>query len=400
MKSTRGLIFSLAVIASPAYAVTPQVWTTNIDSATYGATGTISFNDWGYKGPTGVGASDFQVGSGFNASNLGQVQHVVTKGASTKDAYGSATTSVDWNTPDAGHTIYADNDIIYETPYTNANMDGNVNFYKWGYSTPAGSTFNNMQIDQTGNYHIAKNDMHFGYYDVFMYRDKTGANPDQVIDQSINFQPYAISDAKGWCGSVLTSNPNGLAQMAGQVTFDFAFDAFLGNDPAGNPLGSGTTQIVPGFVMRSYGDYTIDVTSGTDNQHFTGSAVINNTNPATGLVDANYQNQVSFLGGGVVPVAVWVLNEGTADVQVVAAGTPGATQHFNAFGGYAFLLRADANRTLEWISPTGHSAYTATDAAAYTSIGMTAPVPVPAAVWLLGSGLVGLAGVVRRKEKI
>ena len=41
--------------------------------------GSITFNDWGYKGPTGVGANDFKVGSGFDAGKLGQIQSVVTK---------------------------------------------------------------------------------------------------------------------------------------------------------------------------------------------------------------------------------------------------------------------------------------------------------------------------------
>jgi hypothetical protein len=39
-------------------------------------------------------------------------------------------------------------------------------------------------------------------------------------------------------------------------------------------------------------------------------------------------------------------------------------------------------------------------AGGYYSVAMSAhPVPVPAAVWLLGSGLIGLVGVARRKEQ-
>ena len=84
MKCKLTLLASV-LLASPVFAAT---FTTTIDNATYGgSTGTITFNDWGYTGPTvggyTVGANDFQVGSGFDAgignSNIGQVQHVITQ---------------------------------------------------------------------------------------------------------------------------------------------------------------------------------------------------------------------------------------------------------------------------------------------------------------------------------
>jgi hypothetical protein len=91
-----------------------------------------------------------------------------------------------------------------------------------------------------------------------------------------------------------------------------------------------------------------------------------------------------------VPEGAWILDnglnpDGTKDVTIVEETTPGAVFHSNAFAGYAFLLRADAERTLELISPEGHSIYVE-----------TAVVPVPAAVWLFASGLLGLIGVSRR----
>lgn len=389
MRKSRIAIAVMALMAGAAQAATPTVWTTTFTNVG-GASGYIKFNDWGYTGPNGVGANDYQVGTGFDSSNIGQVQHVVTNGP-------------DWKTTDPGYNIQADLYGAYPPDYSvsdlpNASMDSGVNFYKWGYTTVAGSTFNNMQIDKAGNYHIARDDMAFQYYDTFAYHDTTGDNPDATYDTNINFQPYAISDAKGWCGSVLTSNPNGLAEMAGQVTFDFAFDAFLDNDPATGGIGEGINiQIVPNFVMRSYGSYELHWSDGTDTLDYAGSAVMNNTNPLTGLLDPAYQNKVSFLGAGVVPLGVWINLDNSSSGYSVAStqganGTTdgqgredGAVWHFNSFGGYAFLMRADGTRTLEWISPTGHSAY------------VTTTVPVPAAAWLLGSGLIGLAGAVRRR---
>lgn len=362
-------LLASALFATPAFAAT---FTTTIDAATYGAVGTITFDDHGYTGPTGVGANDFQVGTGFNAASIGQRQNVVTK-------------DPDWKTADPAHTVYGD---FTNTPVlSNANMDGSVNFYKWGYTTVGGSTFNNMTIDTAGNYHVAKNDMNFQYYDVFRYNN--GVDPVQTYDTKINFQPYAVSDATGWCGSVLTSSPDSLERMAGQVKFDFAFDVYFEFVPGTTPTYS-STQIIPDFVMRSYGSYVVDVTTNGglgDNQHYIGSAVENNTNPETGLLDPAWQNQVSFDGAGVIPLGAWVLNDGTANVQVVAAGTPGATWHANSFAGYAFLLRADGTRTLTYVNPAGFSDYAA-----------AVPEPETYAMMLIGAGLVGGMAIRRRRQ--
>jgi hypothetical protein len=384
-------LLAAALCASPAFASAATTWdaalgawVTGIDAATYGSTGTITFDDHGYIGPDGVGANDFQVGSGFDASRIGQKQNVVTK-------------NPDWLTSDPTHDVYGD----FGGPYQpGANMDATVNFFAWAYTTVAGSTFNNMTIDKAGNYFVAKSDMQFMFYDTFQYNNGTNVSS---YDTVVNFQPYAISDARGWCGSVLTTDPNSLQRMAGQVTFDFAFDAYLWDDvplsEGGNGSGGPMTQIVPDFVMRSYGSYVVDVTtSGGYTQHFEGSAVENNTNPVTGELDPAFQNQVSFLGAGVVPDGVWVFNKGTANVTVAdvqgAKGaldgetrSDGAVWHKNSFGGYAFLLRADGTRELFYVNPTGHSDYVA-----------TVPEPETYAMMLVGAGLVGGMAARRRRQ--
>lgn len=377
-------LLATALLATPAFAATD--WVTTIDAGTYaGATGSITFNDWGYTGPTGVGAMDFQVGSGFDAARIGQIQSVVTTGP-------------DLQTSDPAIASFKQDKFNAPT-YTNASMDSQVNFYRWAYTTVAGSTFNNMQIDKAGNYHVARTDMNFQFYDTFQYHDVTGVNPDSTYDTNYNFKPYAISDAQGWCGSVLNSNPNSLAQMAGQVTFDFAFDVYGADGGPAAWGGSGSTgfdtQVIPAFVMRSYGDYTVNVTAPNGQaQSFSGSAVMNNTNPLTGELDPAFQNQVSFLGAGVIPDTVWILDhgmnpDGTRNIEIVDAATEGAILHANSFGGYAFLLRADAERTLEFISPTGHSDYVPT----------IVPEPETYAMLLAGLALVGAAARKRNAQR-
>ena len=151
--------------------------------------------------------------------------------------------------------------------------------------------------------------------------------------------------------------------------------------------------------MRSYGSYVVDVTTdGNVNQYFVGSAVENNTNPETGELDPAWQNQVSFLGAGVIPKGVWVFGDGTAEVTVAedqgAAGSvngqtrsDGATWHANSFAGYAFLLRADGTRTLTYVNPEGFSDY------------VSAPIPEPEtyAMMLVGLGLV--SGMAARRKR-
>lgn len=305
-------------------------------------------------------------------------------------------------------------------------MDSQVNFFTWGYTTTAGSTFNNMNIDKAGNYFIAKEDMAFQEYDTYQYRDASSVNPDFTYDSKINFRPYAISDASGWCGSVLTDQPDSLARMAGQVGFDFAIDVKA-------PIVFGPltmTQLIPGFVMRSYGSYEVNVTTAAGiPQTFSGSAVENNTNPLTGELDPEYQNKVSFLGAGVIPGKVWINGDaytgGTDiygmpakkmiercnattgecamvwDVTIVEEGTEGAVEYSNSFGGYAFLLRADGERILTEVGGLAVDD-PANDFAINRAAWTDYPAPVPEAetyaMMLVGLGLVGGMAARRRRQ--
>jgi hypothetical protein len=363
------LTISLLLPGSQAAAT---VWTDHYDvSNGYSSAGEgiswITFDDWGYVGPQNRNAKDFEPANGV-FGDLGQIQHVVTLWP-------------DRLTPDAPQTIFSDRT---NTVYPNANMDGQVNFYKFGYTTPGfdipsdltayrnkdysastrqGCTFD-MQIDLDGDYLVLKKDMHFAYIDTFSYVDATGVNPPQEVKTNFSFQPYPVSDAIGWCGSVLAKHPAALEMMGGQLTFDFIMDAYLGDPPKRRFMGP---QIVPKFEMRAYGTLKVHVWAGDDLQEFSSSAVSNNTYPGNTDPfdpDPNYYNRVSFIGGGVVPDGAWVsadsfnadgsrrLNpDGTWNVTVVPEGTTGAVWYKNAFAGYAFILRADALRMTDWLNP-------------------------------------------------
>lgn len=416
------------------------VWTTPI----FG--GTMTFDDWGYSGPQGQTAMEFSY-DGFDT--VAQIQRVVTLGP-------------DRLTPDAPQSVVEDfntTKIFYDT-----NMDSQTNFYKWGYTTKYGSVFNNMQIDADGDYLIARDDMAFNFYDILDYQYESSVSgildpttrplgtADGVYATNIGFQPYALSDAEGWCGSVMATHPGAAETMAGQVKFDFGFEAFLPpNGPSTGATyipGTGAMQIVKDFVMRSYGSLNISVTTaggGVANLTFDADAVVNNTDPTDGRDganpmgfvdndgtdgDPNYYNKVSFMGGGVVSAYIWVTVADTgapmsndnivavldasevvdADEDGVDDTNPNTILWQNSFAGYPYLLRADGIRIMTWAD---YNLYGTAGAELVNEFGQVynydengdivivqdlSAVPVPAAVWLFGSGLLGLAGVARRKK--
>ncbi len=428
----------LAVCSQPVSAVE---WVKNYDAATYLSSGTITFNDWGYTGPGGRTYNDFAPINGFGGAKegnaldpsggIGQVQHVVTTGP-------------DGRTRDATSNIQGDFARGYNS-FDNANMDSAVNFYQWGYTTKAGSRFDKMKIDYDGDYLVNQNDMNFEFYDNFTYQQvgTSGSLPDGVYTTGLAFQPYALSDATGWCGSVMAQHPSALEAMAGQVTFDFAFDVyFQGTD--GSLLSYFSTEIVRGFKMTSYGDYTVNITtSGGDVQSYSSSAIVNNTNPdpaaapdadnPLGFVDPDQYNLVSFHGADVLSAEgkCGILNPDwsfsaagavgnkftalTSDTDQASCEANGGTWQTAAFAGYAFIMRADGIRVVEAVDYDQYtdlpdlsttSRGTVIDGVVYNmdengnlvAISDLSAVPVPAAVWLFGSGLLGLLGVARRRK--
>lgn len=356
------------ILGTSTYHAQAALHVQNIDAATYqDKVGTITFDDWGFIGPNGRGAADFEPVNGFNANSVGQIQHVVTR-------------DPDGLTPDAPATTVGD---LYGFPtYGGGNMDATVSFYHWAYTTRGGSVFSNMLIDTDGDYFIAQEDMNFIPYDTYVHNGTLApADPDYYVDGSyptrIAFKPYALTNAKGWCGSILSTNPGALEPMAGQVQFDFAFDVYFQTSPG--VFNYSSTEIVKNFQMRSYGTITVDIDNKpgipSDPQYLNASAVVNNTNPDINntLVngaptDPNYYNLVSFMGAGVldnlgrcgIPNPAFIGGAGLSDINTpkylglidsatdsAACSAAGGTWQAHAFSGYAYILRADGIRVIE-----------------------------------------------------
>jgi hypothetical protein len=420
-KSIKLAIFTMALINANyvyAYETSSAVTETWVDgnlvvtfdgTTTSNAIGTITFDPWGMVGPGGRTAQDFApIGDFGNGTyspataaacianpvscGIGQRQHVIT-------------TAADGLTQDPPHYINFDFFSNYG-PYPEANVDSLATFYKWGYSSPAGSTFNNMLIDFDGDYQVAKDDMTFEWYNVINYTQiepgsgRVGGfnlagdfvyTPDGTYNNDLAFQPYALSDARGWCGSVMVPHPNSHAAMAGQVQFDFAFDVYLRNSVTGT-YSYMNTEIVNNFKMRSYGNITVDITTdggAGDQQLQYASAVVNNTDPTVAINAVNsstpvggpeWHNRVSFMGADVLTKGSdasgntgdcgilnpdWQqfgpnngpgFNKYTGLIKGIANAadctTAGGTWQAHAFATFAFILRADAERHIDYFDPS------------------------------------------------
>ena len=116
------------------------------------------------------------------------------------------------------------------------------------------------------------------------------------------------------------------------------------------------------------GANTIDITAGTHS--FDES------------MDSDLNSSISFIDG-----ELFDLNFGAL------FGVNGAAEEFDSFGLYVL---ADRSVT---VGKGGNAVTTDYTLGASWNVATLSPVPVPAALWLMGSGLIGLAGVARRKQK-
>ena len=395
----------VTVFSSNGYA--QQLVTTYDGSTTQGNGGSITLDDWGFVGPQGRQADSFaphggMFGNGLYDTNgaafcianpvgcgVGQRQHVITSDG-------------DGITPDAPRLIV--DDFLPNTgDFINANVDATTTFFQWGYTTVGGSTFSNMMIDLDGDYKIAKDDMAFEFYNVMDYTqvipeggERLGTNPDSdptgdpaiIYNNSLNFQPYAVSDAEGWCGSVMADHPNALQAMAGQVKFDVIMDVYS-RDHVTGALQFFSSELTPNFEMRSFGDIVVDFPSS--GQYMTASAVVNNTNPAhpmyyddqnTPIVDENmavdlaYHNKVSFMGANVLQSGNWC---GIQTPEFVGGARGIGVKRYetirydittkadcdalvrgnwdsNSFAGFAYILRADGGRYIDYFDEAQYGA--------------------------------------------
>lgn len=156
------------------------------------------------------------------------------------------------------------------------------------------------------------------------------------------------------------------------------------------------------FVTTSVGNSTSKL-AGDNTGNLTKWANLSND---VATINGNLQ----ALNGGNPSTATTIEGSSAAGAGVWDNGTPSGTSGWysngpitgNALGGAENLYYVTGNG-----GTTAKVSYTNIGTASLSASGLTLagsgsppPVPLPPAVWLLGSGLLGLAGVARRKSKV
>lgn len=178
--------------------------------------------------------------------------------------------------------------------------------------------------------------------------------------------------------------------------------------------GDGNTLTIDSFQQDSYtntsgGTFALNVNAGNS------SGFISDTGDVTLSMERfGFPNFFSYLDNSIwnVDNSATIAGQGDATTGVLDPWTSGSDSHWTpgtpgtpAASGSGTALTGGAGTWTGTVVNFGNigAAWTAFDGTPYTekfniTVSGVAAVPVPAAVWLFGSGLLGLVGVARRKK--
>jgi len=197
---------------------------------------------------------------------------------------------------------------------------------------------------------------------------------------------------------------------------------------ASNPAGSGTvSQLNFGTIANAstanFTNFTVaSAASATQSgiTSITGASVTSGGNPSTitisgiGTVVLNIQSEIANWGS-LTTSGTYFDSAGTSTANALsgpslsgtwnnggisAAAVGTAAAYYGILGNASFSTTVDgiAKRSTQTTAYSGFWFLSSSGQLTYNIASAAAPVPLPAAVWLLGSGLLGLIGVGRRRS--
>jgi len=236
-----------------------------------------------------------------------------------------------------------------------------------GAGGPCGGTANPIYAEDT--FYGAAN------HDIFV------VSPPFVIDQSLNDAAGSGRGIVDLSTGILKASATAASSSPQFTTTATGNDLFnLGGLTPGSLASVSATLTANGFIL-----VTQEGASAQTHAFLSGSSIPSSFDGHT------YQGFSNPSGSSQVPLNTLVpISLTTTDTFSVTVGTP-----FDL----AYALRLDTNygTQLDFLS-TAQLSFTLPQGATISSQGGFSVVPLPAAVWLFGSGLLGLVGVARRKK--
>ena len=229
----------------------------------------------------------------------------------------------------------------------------------------------------------------------------TGASTVILFAEVVSSTGAAVASYAENTGVSVTSAYNGLTKFIGA---DANFSALLAADVTGDTLfwgveggqytGANTlaTQVKAGNTMN-----VTTAANPTQIPTIGSSSLVNQNNTLSNAITAlnsNMGTNASIEGASPSTAGIWDETGGAQIYNWAGAGPGSNISGFSTTALYDMTGTGSSGSKLKLVTNTN---VTLSAAGLQFTATNTAPVPLPAAVWLLGGGLLGLAGVGRRK---
>ncbi|MGO9993424.1 MAG: VPLPA-CTERM sorting domain-containing protein [Steroidobacteraceae bacterium] len=242
--------------------------------------------------------------------------------------------------------------------------------------------------------------------DLILVVENTTTSATYALDTgiSINSVMPASQLLPGGGNAAPVQNNTSIAGINSTIAASTTLQGFLASNPT-----SGDIWTVEAGQFNGTATTPTDPNPGQGIAIFTSTSLTSNTANTTSKSQANLNSYLNGLNQDVIQNTGGLYALNTATETTAAAYSSAAQKKYN------FLTLADggtAGTASDLFGFTGNSSghlqsyilgtvnFSSAGTLTFTGNTETAPVPLPAAVWLFGSGLMGLVGVSRRRKAV